>query len=571
MNYTITYQEPNKHFIHIKFETEVNSDFTEIHLPAWRPGRYELGNFAKNIGKWKAYNENGEELNFKKTSKDCWNVDTKNCKRIRVEYTYYANEINAGSSYIGEDHLYFNGVNLFLYIKEKMGDKCSLTLNIPENFIVATGLKSTGKNTFEANDFHELVDCPVIASPNIIHDSYEVNNTTFHLWFQGDAKPNFERIKNDFIPFTESQLKAMKEFPFEDYHFMFEILSARFYHGVEHCNSTVIALGPSHDLMKGWYEELLGVSSHELFHAWNIKKIRPIEMMPYDYSKENYTRLGYLAEGITTYYGDLFLLRSKTFSFEQYKKTFDQLLERHYSNFGRFNLSVANSSFDTWLDGYNKGIPNRKVSIYTEGALCAFITDVWIRKKSNNEKSLDDLMRTLYFEYAKKNKGVSEADFITEVTKLAREEIAELFENLYYGVSDFSPYLKNALSYLGLELKEESINFAETFMGVKTIEQNGKTIVNTLYPDCNAEKIGLSWGDEIVSINNKTIHNDFNSWCEYFKDEKEVTLGVNKPYEGQKNILLTIDKNNSYYKRYSVEKHGKTNDETNDNFDKWSN
>jgi predicted metalloprotease with PDZ domain len=181
---------------------------------------------------------------------------------------------------------------------------------------------------------------------------------------------------------------------------------------VEHTNSTVIALGPSYGVMnnKG-YEDLLGVSSHELFHAWNIKTIRPVEMMPYDYSRENYSRLGYVAEGVTTYYGDVMLLRSGVFTEEQYLKTFNELLEKHFNNFGRLNLSVADSSFDTWLDGYKQGVPGRKASIYTEGALCAFMLDIIIRKNSNNKRSLDDLMRLLYEEFGKKQRGYSEGEY----------------------------------------------------------------------------------------------------------------------------------------------------------------
>ena len=129
----------------------------------------------------------------------------------------------------------------------------------------------------------------------------------------------------------------------KEYHFLFQILTYRNYHGVEHSNSTVIALGPSYDIMRkeGWYDELLGVSSHELYHTWNVKQIRPIEMHPYDYSKENYTYLGYLDEGVTTYMGDKFLYSSDVFNWEQYAKTFNQLLSRHYNNFGVNNYSVA--------------------------------------------------------------------------------------------------------------------------------------------------------------------------------------------------------------------------------------
>ena len=147
--------------------------------------------------------------------------------------------------------------------------------------------------------------------------------------------------------------------------------------------NTVISLGPGEELMsQKMYASLLGVSSHELYHTWNVKQIRPKELLPYDYTKENYSRMGYLYEGVTTYMGDLYLKRSDVFSDEAFFKTQEENLQKHFHNGGRHNLSVADSSFDTWLDGYVMGVPNRKVSIYTEGALCAFMLDVCFLEKS---------------------------------------------------------------------------------------------------------------------------------------------------------------------------------------------
>ncbi len=254
----------------------------------------------------------------------------------------------------------------------------------------------------------------------------------FHLWFQGECKPDFKKLENDFKKFCKKQIKDFGSFPVSEYHFLFQILTYKTYHGVEHSNSTVISLGPSYEIMdeKGWYNELLGVSSHELYHTWNVKQIRPIEMYPYDYTKENYTVLGYLDEGVTTYFGDKYLFTSGVFDWTQYKSTFDKLLERHYTNFGVENLSVASSSFDTWLDGYVRGIPNRKGSIYTEGALVAFITDVFIMKNTNNKKGLKEVMKLLYTDFAKKGKGVSDADYKAIVEKVAGASYDKIYTEI---------------------------------------------------------------------------------------------------------------------------------------------
>ena len=152
------------------------------------------------------------------------------------------------------------------------------------------------------------------------------------------------------------------------------------------------------------YEDLLGVCSHELYHTWNIKAIRPKEMFPYDYTKENYFRTGFVAEGVTTYMGDLMLYKSAVFNWKEFVKTQNQNLERHLMNYGRFNLSVADSGFDNWLDGYKLGAPNRKVSIYPDGALCMLMIDLEIIKNTDGKASLNSVMKELYDDYALKKR-----------------------------------------------------------------------------------------------------------------------------------------------------------------------
>ena len=159
------------------------------------------------------------------------------------------------------------------------------------------------------------------------------------------------------------------------------------------------------------YEDLLGVCSHELYHTWNIKSIRPKEMLPYDYTKENYFRTGFVAEGVTTYMGDLMLYNSEVFNWEEFAKTQNQNLERHLTNYGRYNLSIADSGFDNWLDGYKIGAPDRKVSIYPDGALCMLMVDLEIIKYTNGKYSLHTVMKDLYHDVALNKKGYSESDF----------------------------------------------------------------------------------------------------------------------------------------------------------------
>ena len=567
MKYIVSYQKPNNHYIDIEYIVDnVNSDKLEVQLPAWRPGRYELGNFAKNVQKWEAFDNNGNSLSSKKITKDLWEIETNGANQIHIKYNYFASEINAGSSYLDDKQLYINGVNCFLYVPKRQNESCELSLIISEDYEVASGLKATGKHQFKTKDFHELVDCPFFASNHIQHHTFDESGVKFHLWFNGECKPDFTILESDFRKFCKNQIEAFGGFPVDEYHFLFQILTYRTYHGVEHFNSTVISLGPSYDIMRkeGWYNELLGVSSHELYHTWNVKQIRPIEMYPYDYSKENYTYMGYLDEGVTTYNGDKFLLSSGVFDWEQYAKTFNQLLSRHYDNFGVNNYSVAQSSFDTWLDGYVKGAPGRKGSIYTEGALIAFITDIFILKNTNNTKSLNTVMRKLYTDFALQGKGVSDANYKDTVEEIAGVSYNDIYTNLIHGNKDYTPLLNEALDYIGCKLEiKPSANYNEAALGFKVRIENNMTLVDNIYPNSLAENLGLSINDEIIAINGIKINQDIEHWCNYFSSEA-IGLSVKRELGDICKILFEKERKNNAFKEYSIDK-----GTGNDNYKKW--
>ena len=462
MNYKLT--TTKKQFLEIEFTTKVNQDFTEIQLPAWRPGRYELANFAKNIQKFDVFDSNGNSLNFKKISKDKWRIETKNISEITVKYNYYSVDFNAGSTFVGEDVIYVNPVNCFVYLPEKQDEKCTVEIPIESNQKIACGGEFEN-GILTCKSFHELADTPFLVSSKLQSKTYQVKDTNFTIWFYGECKPDWNKIIPDFTKFTELQIEKFGGFPVKEYHFINIIHSYKAYHGVEHTTSTVIVLGPSYKLMKEYYTELLGVSSHELYHTWNIKTIRPAEMLPYDYSKENYSKLGYVAEGVTTYLGDLFLFESGVFDEKQYLIEFNKYLAKHYANNGRLNLSVADSSFDTWLDGYVSGIPNRKSSIYTEGLLISFMIDVNIKKATNNSKSLHDVMRKLYDDFGKKEIGYSEQDYKAIIEETSGIDFTEFFNNYILGTQDFTSELNKCWNYLGYKFAKQKskikVNVAE--------------------------------------------------------------------------------------------------------------
>ena len=275
-------------------------------------------------------------------------------------------------------------------------------------------------------------------------------------------------------------------------------------------------------------------------------------MMPYDFSKENYSKMGFLAEGVTTYMGDLLLMKSGVFDLNEYFNEFNTQLQRHFDNFGRFNYSVAESSFDTWLDGYTPGAPGRKVSIYTEGCLLAFVTDVSIMKATANKRKLDDVMRSLYNKYGKKGIGVSQADYKAEIANVSGTSMDWLFDQYINGTKAFEGILTDCLDYLGLELMNKpSPDYGAARLGVKAILLNNQMKTMAIFPGSPYDIAGGMLDDEIMAVNDVKINNDFNQWLEFFENSsKKIT--VNR--KGRILELFLPEVSRTFYQRYWVQK-----------------
>ena len=543
INYNISYQNPHKHLIDFELITSTkNKEKIQFQLSAWRPGRYQLADFAQNIISWQAYNEKDEKLSFKKITKDLWEVECKNCNEIKIIYNFYANQLDAGACYLDEYQLYINPVHCMFYITDRMNDEYRLNMNLPNDYTIASSMIQTG-NILIVKGYDLLAESPIICSNSLQHDTYCINGITFNLWFQGKCQPNWEKLKKDFTAFTKSQIHHFGGFPVDEYHFFFQITPYRSYHGVEHTKNTVLLLGPGNEIMDKRYEDLLGVCSHELYHTWNIKAIRPIEMYPYDYTKENYFRTGFVAEGVTTYMGDLMLYNSGVFNWKEFVKTQNQNLERHLMNYGRYNLSVADSGFDNWLDGYKLGAPNRKTSIYPDAALCMLMVDIEIIKNSNGKNSLHSVMKELYQEFALKSRGYSENDFENLCVKYGGTKVEEIFKNHIYGTKNYIPSLENALNLVGIELKEKkNANLTAQYFGFVAVKENEKLIIKKVEPNSETDKNKIAVEDEITEVNGKKIKNNFSDTLRDCK--KMVKFKIKKKFS-EKEITLTIG---NYYK-----------------------
>ncbi len=566
-SYFLSIENVNQQYIQFRVDFKHAPQHALIQLPRWRPGRYELGNFAKNVRNFRVFDGDGNPCLVQKIDSATWKVSNEKVTDLRVEYSYYASELNAGSTFLSKDQLYVNPVNCFIYLDGKIDELCTIQLAIPDHWKIATALKLEGKQLI-AVDFHELADGPFICSDQLQHNQYEVNGTLFHLWFNGDILVDWDRILTDFKKFTEKQLEKFLEFPVPEYHFFFHILPYKAYHGVEHQHSTVITLGPTYDIFGDYYSELLGISSHELYHAWNVKAIRPIEMYPYNYQRENFSRLGYLCEGVTTYMGDLMLYKSGVFDVKDYLREMTNQLQKHFDNFGRFNYSVAESSWDTWLDGYVPGTPGRKVSIYTEGCLLAFVTDILIRKQSQDKFGLDEAMKRLYFNVALQGKGVSESDYRSLICELGGDEMNALFDDYFYGNRPFEAILTDAFETIGIELLHQpSKRYSYARLGFKSLQMGTNYVVKAIYPGSPADLGGFMLEDEIIAVNQFVLNGELDKWLEYL-DDNQKTFTI---LRGGKVIELTVPEvQRNFYLDYGLRLMENPNGAQKKAFEHWS-
>ncbi|MFC6996144.1 M61 family metallopeptidase [Rufibacter roseus] len=566
--YYISCQNPLSGYLQIKTVIEnISAPELYLQLPAWRPGRYELQNFAQKLQGFRVTGSDGSPLTFRKVTKDRWQVQTQDHQKIEVHYNFHARQMDAGGSWVASDFLYVNPVNCLLTAEGQEQEPCTLSLEIPDDWQIACGLPVTDKATLRALNYDHLVDSPFIASATLQHQVFEEQGIPFHIWFQGECQPDWEQVISHFRAYTQEQLALFQTFPVPDYHYLNIILPYPHYHGVEHLNSTVITLGPGEQLMsQNLYKELLGVSCHELFHTWNIKQIRPEEMLPYDFSQENYFRTGYVAEGVTTYYGDYLLARSGVFTAEQYFQELTTTIKRHAVDQGEQNLSVADSSFDTWLDGYKASIPDRRVSIYHKGCIAALVLDLEIRRATQNKKSLDDVMCRMWQEFGQTGIGYSDQDYKIIAEQTAGVSLEKYFQEMIFGTAPFEEWLAPALEYVGCALEKLPATAAhESLFGFRlSAASTASPTVGYISPNSPAAAV-LSVEDELIALNGRKLEN--NNLPGLLSDKKEVEITLFR--QRKLHTVKLVTNGPLHLPQYRVSKTTSATEEQKQNFKLW--
>ncbi|WP_075351682.1 M61 family metallopeptidase [Algoriphagus marinus] len=504
INYHFSCDNPASQFIQIKIKLcSVDCDQVTLQMPSWRPGRYQLADYAQYVRFFQIKDGGNKPVAFEKASKNRWQFLAKNGQDYFISYEYYAAKMDAGSCWVDENQIYLNFVNCCMEVLNFPDLNYELSFDLNPKFKIATTLTPKEVNKFSASNFQELADSSFLASENLTRWEYLIDKVQFNCWFNGEIHFSKEEFLGYFKRFTQRQIEDFGEFPESQYHFIFQLLPYPHYHGVEHKKGTIITFGPAESLTDlSQMEELLGVSSHELYHAWNVCRIRPTELLPYDFSKETFTTAGWMLEGITTYMGDLYLLKSGVYPLETYLKHLEKIINRESQNFGWKNYTILESSMDLWLDGYQSGIPDRKVNIYSHGALICLCLDIKLMRR--NGCSLADVMRDAWEKFGKRNKGYSQRTFwfIFLEKALNENEFKVFYEEYIVGKEDLLEKVKALIPLLGLELvSDPKINPLASKAGI--LASNGK--ITKIHPESAAYKT-LMIGDEIsFSLSEKSV------------------------------------------------------------------
>ena len=488
-------------------------------LPVWTPGSYLIREFARHVQDFAATDAVGRSLRWEKVSKDSWRVFTGGARDWRATYRVYANELSVRTSELNSDHAFWNNATLLMYLDGHLKSPATLTINPQPGWKIATGLPAVAGevNTFRAENFDVLYDSPVEAGDFKVL-SFTVKGVPHRIVIDGTGNYDPEMMTSAVKKIVEAEVELIgAEIPYHDYTFILHLRSNGG-GGLEHLNSTALgyprfgfsrrtaavsnSAAPFAAQSERDYQGFLGLVAHEFFHLWNVKRIRPDALGPFDYTKENYTKLLWVAEGITDYYADIALRRAGLVSDKDYLATQARAMQSLQETPGRLVQSAEESSFDSWIKFYrqDENSLNSQVSYYDKGALLGLLLDLEIRKRSGGARSLDEVMRYLYNEFYKKGRNYTPQDFQKTCELMAGGSLEQFFARYVRGRDELD--YNGALNAAGLRLDtndDAAVTSAQQFLGASLVQEGERLLVRNVIAGSAAYEQGLSAGDQIVA------------------------------------------------------------------------
>jgi predicted metalloprotease with PDZ domain len=540
ISFTVSMPRPWTHLLEVEMNVrrrEAKPD-ADLIMPVWTPGSYMVREFARHVQDFTAFDEGGRALEWSKTDKNTWRLRTGSARAFRATYRVYANELSVRTNELNADHAFWNNAALLMYPEGALNQPSTLRINPFGNWKIATGLPSAGApNTFRAENFDVLYDSPVEVS-NFKQLDFQVRGVPHRIVIDGEGNYDPKLLTLLVQRIVEMEVGIFNEIPYHDYTFFLH-LRADAGGGLEHLNSTALGFRPFGFGTEDGYRRFGSLVAHEFFHLWNVKRLRPDALGPFDYTKENYTRLLWVAEGITEYYANLVLRRVGVVTEGGYLSQIAANIQTIQETPGRRLMSAEESSFDAWIKYYrpDENSTNTSISYYDKGELLGLLLDLEIRRRTKGAKSLDDVMRTLYVDFYKKGRNYSPEDFQKICETIAGSSMEEFFARYVRGREEL-PY-NQVLAAAGLSLEQAGVpiekltqNIPEgapvrAYLGAELEDKENRLMVNEVRAGTAAYEQGLNAHDQIVALDGARVT----------KETFEARLAEKRPGE---TIHLTI-------------------------------
>jgi predicted metalloprotease with PDZ domain len=550
IEYFLSMEQPQTHYYDVvmklsNFDAKTKQQgFIDLKMAVWTPGSYLIREYAKNV-EAVSVTSDSKAVKSDKINKNTWRVRLlAGINEATVKYRVYANELTVRNSFIDDSHGYLNPACVFMYVNEWRQVPSTINIKPYKNWTtISTALKSVGNNTFEAANLDELIDSPIeIGTQKVL--SFDLKGIPHKIAMYGEVKMDEAKVTNDFKKVCETAMSVVGEHPCKDYTFVIHNI-AQGGGGLEHLNSTTCQtsrMSYSNDKM---YQGLMSLIAHEYFHLWNVKRIRPKALGPFDYENENYTHLLWFSEGCTSFYQSYILRRANMMTPEEYLTTYSNEINTIENQPGNKVQSATESSWDAWIKYYrpNENSRNSTVSYYDKGAVLGGVLNLIIIQSTQGKKNLDDVMRTLYQEYYKKQgRGFTDEEFQKAVEAAAGKQMNDFFQKYIFGTETI-PY-NTYFESVGVQLVDRNAEKSEPHLGVEM--RGGGLKITGVMRDSPAYNDGLNVNDEILQIDGSKP-DDITKYVANKKvgDIIEVKVrrdGLEKKY----NISLQRNPNKSY-------------------------
>lgn len=493
--YRLSMPEPHTHLFEVSLQLQGARAPLRLVMPSWTPGSYLLREFPRHVQRFAAEASDGAPLRWTKVDKNRWEVEAPGNGVLQVRYTIYANELTVRTSHLDASHGYVNGASVFMYVEGREELACTLQVSAPEGWQITTSLPCAD-SVFSAADYHTLIDSPLEMGTHALLP-FEVGGVPhrYAIWGGGNLDP--ERLVRDTQRIIDAGTRFWGGLPYPHFTFLLHLLPGG-QGGLEHRDSCSLQ-ADRWAFRSREYEQFLSLVAHEHFHAWNGKRLYPAVLGPVDYTRENYTRDLWVVEGLTTYYTDRMLRAAGVITPERYLERLGEMINRLQALPGRHRQTLADSSFDSWIRFYrpDENTSNSQISYYQKGALVGLLLDLRIRGLTENQRSLDDVMRLLWDRFGARGVGYPEGAVEHAAAEVCGTPLCEFFEAYLRSTVELN--YADELSAAGLVLTPAA-DAGDAQLGVQVRDEAGRVRITQVLAETPAARGGLNAGDELLAL-----------------------------------------------------------------------